>query len=52
MVTFAPTSLHDLVDSPLIAGEYFRTVQLDTEDTPPIYLDIASESPAALQLSD
>ena len=52
VVTFAPTSLHDLVDSPLIAGEYFRTVQLDTEDTPPIYLDIVSESPAALQLSD
>lgn len=49
---FERATLHDIVDSPLITGEHFRTIQLDTENTPPIYLDITSESPAALQLDD
>ena len=49
---FARSSLHDIVDSPLIAGKHFRSVRLETENTPPIYLDITSESPAALQLDD
>ncbi len=47
-VTFETVSLEELVDSPLIAGEHLRTIDLNTK--PKAFLHVASESPGALQL--
>jgi predicted metalloprotease with PDZ domain len=47
---FAPTSLTMLVDSPVLSGEYFKAVPLDTSSRP-IELDIAADSAAALDIT-
>jgi predicted metalloprotease with PDZ domain len=49
-VTFRTVSLTDLADNPMIAGEHVRTIPLDTGKYPPAFLDLASESAAALQV--
>jgi len=46
---FAPVSLTTLIDSPLIAGSHFRTVELG--GTPAVSLHIAADSDAALDIS-
>jgi len=49
-VRFRPVSLTTLVDSPLLAGAYFRTVPLSLPGDPrPAFLHIAADSEAALQ---
>jgi predicted metalloprotease with PDZ domain len=45
-ITFSPTSLTMLVDSPVIAGQHFRVVPLTQH--PVVELDIAADSAAAL----
>ena len=51
-VTFAPLSLDMLVDSPVIAGEYYRAVDL-TPSGEPIHheIDLVADSEAALEMS-
>ncbi|HXW13982.1 MAG TPA: M61 family peptidase [Terriglobia bacterium] len=51
-ITFKPVSLNQLVDSPVVAGEYFRAVDV-TPAGEPIHheLDIVADSEAALALS-
>jgi predicted metalloprotease with PDZ domain len=49
IVTFEPLSLEDLVDSPLIAGEHLRTVELESGSNPRAFFHVASESPDALK---
>ncbi|MGC8639780.1 MAG: sugar-binding protein [Isosphaeraceae bacterium] len=49
-ITFSRVSLATLADSPLIAGEFLRTIPLATGSSPPAWLELASESPAALEL--
>ena len=49
-VDFSPVSLTTLVDSPVIMGEYFRVVPLDTGDRS-VEMDIAADSAAALEIS-
>ncbi len=46
-IKFKPVSLTTLVDSPVISGEYLRVVALATN--PPVEMDIAADSPAALE---
>jgi predicted metalloprotease with PDZ domain len=46
---FAPVSLTTLVDSPVLAGEFFRKIPLDTSARP-VELDIAADSNAALDM--
>jgi predicted metalloprotease with PDZ domain len=46
-LSFAPVSLTTLVDSPVLAGRFTRTVPL--LDKPPVRLFIAADSEAALQ---
>ncbi len=46
-IHFAPISLTMLVDGPVITGEYLKVVPLSTEG-PPAELDVAADSPAAL----
>jgi predicted metalloprotease with PDZ domain len=51
-IHFQRTSLHDLVDSPMIMGEHFRKFPLEVSNIPPVTLHVTSESAAALQLPD
>src|SRR5580704_15474780 len=51
VISFAPVSLTTLVDSPVLAGEYFKTIPLAPEIVPLHRLNIAADSPAALELT-
>jgi predicted metalloprotease with PDZ domain len=50
VITFSPVSLATLADSPLIAGEFMRTIPLAVGSNSPAFFHLASESPAALLL--
>ena len=50
-VEFSPVSLTTLVDSPVLAGEHFRTIDLSPGSTTVHQMHIASDSPAALEIS-
>jgi len=52
-VTFKPVALNTLVDSPVIAGEYYRSVDV-TPPGEPIHheMDIVSDSAAALEMPE
>ncbi len=50
VVQFAPVSLETLVDSPVMAGAHFRTVDLSPGTKPPHFLDIAADGDPALEL--
>jgi predicted metalloprotease with PDZ domain len=47
--TFKPTPFNTLVDSPLIAGRYFRRVDLDPGGPAPVHLDIITDHPEELE---
>ena len=49
--TFKTVSLEQLVDSPVLAGRYFREVALAPEITPKHYLDMAADGPEEVELS-
>ncbi|HEX7958995.1 MAG TPA: M61 family peptidase [Terriglobales bacterium] len=51
-VTFKPVSLEMLVDSPVLAGEYFREIPISTPPERPHFIDLAADSAAALQMTD
>jgi predicted metalloprotease with PDZ domain len=42
--SFAPVSVEQLVDSPVITGKYFREIPLAQEITPKHYLDVAGDA--------
>jgi predicted metalloprotease with PDZ domain len=46
---FADVTLTTLIDSPVLAGRYFKTVELG--GTAPVYLHLAADSAAALNIS-
>ena len=48
--SFATTTVYTLVDSPFIAGRYFREIPLAPEITPKHYLDVAGEAPEDVQI--
>ncbi len=50
-IEFRPASLTTLVDSPVLAGRYFRTLDLSPGAKPPHYLHLAADSEAALAVS-
>ena len=52
-VTFKPAPLNTLVDSPVIAGEYFREIDV-TPTASPVrrYLDLVGDDAAAIDISD
>ena len=47
-IQFAPVSLTMLVDGPVITGEYLKIVPLNAGQTPPVEMDVAADSAAAL----
>jgi predicted metalloprotease with PDZ domain len=49
---FGPVSLETLVDSPVLAGQLLRTIDLSPGATPPHRLHVAGDSAAALELGD
>jgi predicted metalloprotease with PDZ domain len=49
--TFKTVSLEQLIDSPLLAGRYFREIPLAPEITPKHYLDMAADGPEQVDLS-
>jgi predicted metalloprotease with PDZ domain len=51
-VNFAAGTLRRVVDSPLICGENFRSVELTGKNTPPTFLHLTSEAASAIQLDD
>jgi predicted metalloprotease with PDZ domain len=51
-VTFKPVSLDRLVDSPVIAGEYYRAVNVTPTDEPIHHeIDLVADSVAALEMT-
>ncbi len=51
LIEFAPVSLATLVDSPGLAGEHFRRVDLTPTGGPPVAADLACDSEAGLAAS-
>jgi predicted metalloprotease with PDZ domain len=47
-ISFKPVSLTTLVDAPVITGEFLKVVPLNPGQTPPVEMDIAADSAAAL----
>jgi predicted metalloprotease with PDZ domain len=50
-IAFDPVPLDTLVDSPVIAGRYFRAIQLTPGEKPSHEVDIAADSSAALAMT-
>ena len=50
-ITFAPSSLVMLIDSPILAGTHFKTIDLTPGQKPAHYLHLAADSAAALAIS-
>jgi predicted metalloprotease with PDZ domain len=48
---FAPAPLTTLIDSPVLAGEFLKAVQLTSGTNPPAEIDVAADSAAALEPS-
>lgn len=43
VIKFAPVSLWTLLDSPVLAGRYFRTIELRSASVPPVFVDVAAD---------
>jgi len=52
VVTFKPISYDNLIDSPLLAGRYFKKYDLDPGGKAPVSLDIVADDPADLEVPD
>ena len=50
-VHFQPVSLETLVDSPVLAGRFFKEIPLSPQVTPRHYLDIAADGPEDLKIN-
>lgn len=48
-IKFAPVSLTMLVDGPVITGQYLKVVPLNPGQNPPVEMDVAADSAAALE---
>jgi predicted metalloprotease with PDZ domain len=49
-IEFTPVSLNTLIDSPVISGNFYRTIHLTPGQTPDHEIDIAADSAAALEM--
>jgi predicted metalloprotease with PDZ domain len=49
-IQFGPVSLTTLVDSPVLAGQYFRSIPLAVDVQPPHHLDLAGDSAASVDI--
>lgn len=51
-IEFAAQTLRHFVDSPLICGQHFRTIEITGKGTPPAFLHLTSEAPSAIAIDD
>ena len=49
-VQFKPVTLNMLVDSPVLAGEFFRQIDISAGTGIPHYIDVASDGQAAIEM--
>ncbi len=49
VTTFKPTTVETLVDSPILAGKYFKSVDLDPTGPAPVRLNMVADSPELLE---
>jgi predicted metalloprotease with PDZ domain len=49
-IRFKPTTLETLVDSPLLAGRYFKSLDLDPGAKAPVHLNVFADSPEMLDV--
>jgi predicted metalloprotease with PDZ domain len=49
-IVFLPAPLETLIDSPVLAGEFFRTLELSPGENPPHFLHLAADSAVALEI--
>ena len=50
VVEFRPVSLETLVDSPVLAGQHLRSIELNPGGSPAFFLHMAADSPEALEM--
>lgn len=50
-IQFAPVTLNNLVDSPVVSGRYFRQVDLAPGAKVPVMLDMVADAPADLAIT-
>ena len=50
--TFKPTTVETLVDSPIFAGKYFKSVDLDPKGPAPVRLNMVADSPELLEAKE
>jgi predicted metalloprotease with PDZ domain len=48
--TFKPIDYMNLVDSPLLAGKYFKRLDLTSAKSPPVHMDIVADEPKDLEV--
>lgn len=51
VIHFAAVTLNMLIDSPVLASEYFTRIDISPADGPPHHLDLASDEEAALAIT-
>ena len=51
-IVFKPVPLNTLVDSPVLAGRYFRAIELTPGQTPSHEIDMAADSAEALEMPE
>lgn len=51
-IEFKPASLYTMVDSPVLMGQYFKTINITPDGAPPHRLNLAADYPQALAISD
>ncbi len=49
VTTFKPTNVEILVDSPMMAGKYFKSIELDPTGPAPVRLNLIADSPENLE---
>ncbi|MDV6333189.1 peptidase M61 [Asticcacaulis sp. 201] len=52
VVTFKPISYDNFIDSPLIAGRYFKRYDMDPGSRTPVSMDLVADDPKELEVSD
>ena len=52
VVTFKPISYDNLVDSPVLAGRYFKRYDLDPGGKAPVHMDVVADYPGDLDIPD
>ncbi|WP_349252557.1 peptidase M61 [Asticcacaulis sp. EMRT-3] len=52
MISFKPVSYATLVDSPVLAGRYFKRFDLDPGANTPVHMDVVADKPSSLDVPD